>query len=317
MKKDIYNMHDKSYKTLFSNKEIFLNLINDFTDQKWKDKITSDDLTLINKSFILSDYEEIESDVIYEAKIDNEDIIFYVLLEFQSSIDHSMPIRLLMYMVEIWREKLKSLTKDTIKKKDFKLPAIVPIVTYNGKDKWTVPTQFKEKVLHHDLFDNKLLNFEYVLLDINRFDKEFLIQKESISSAIFLLDQKVDYREFLKRLATIVKAFDNLTSAERLELKNWLSRTLNDEIKDVAIDILDSDKKEVDKMTANITLTINELKEEAIRQGMQKGMAEGIEKATLQIAKNMLMAGVSIDIIHTSTMLDITTLLDLKKELNI
>ncbi|PHV69742.1 hypothetical protein CS063_14185 [Sporanaerobium hydrogeniformans] len=47
-----------------------------------------------------------------------------------------MPIRPLMYMIEIWREVLKGISKEKIKKKYFKLPAIVPIVTYNGKDKW-------------------------------------------------------------------------------------------------------------------------------------------------------------------------------------
>ena len=106
MKKDINNIHDKSYKTLFSNKDIFTSLINDFTEEKWKDKINADNLTLINKSFILSDYEEVESDIVYKANIDGEEVIFYLLLEFQSSIDYSMPIRLLMYMLEIWRERV-------------------------------------------------------------------------------------------------------------------------------------------------------------------------------------------------------------------
>ena len=314
---NIYNMHDKSYKTLFSNKDIFLNLIQDFTDEKWKDKITTDSLTLINKSFILSDYEELESDIIYEAKIDGEDVIFYVLLEFQSSIDHSMPIRLLMYMTEIWREKMKGLSKDEVKRKDFKLPAIVPIVTYNGKDKWTVPTQFREKVLSYDLFDNRLLNFEYVLFDVNRFDKNLLIQKESISSAIFLLDQKVNHQEFISRLVTIVKAFDNLSPSEKLELKNWLSRTLDNDIRDAAINILDSQKEEVNKMTANITLTINELKEEAMREGRAEGKAEATLNTTIEIAKNMLLEGLNIELIHSVTKLDLNTISKIKSELNI
>lgn len=96
MKKDINNIHDKSYKTLFSNKNIFLNLINDFTEEQWKEELTADNLTLVNKFFILADYEEVEADIIYQAEIGGQKVIFYVLLEFQSSIDHSMPIRLLM-----------------------------------------------------------------------------------------------------------------------------------------------------------------------------------------------------------------------------
>lgn len=139
----------------------------------------------------------------------------------------------------------------------------MPIVTYNGKDKWNVPVTFKEKIAKYELFGEKLLNFEYALLDVNRCEKEVLLKKESISSAIFLLDQKVEYEEYMSRLAIIVKAFNKLTSGEKLELKNWLANTLSEEIKDIALSILDADKEDVDKMTANITRTIEEIKEEA------------------------------------------------------
>nr|WP_307992107.1 Rpn family recombination-promoting nuclease/putative transposase [uncultured Niameybacter sp.] len=296
MKKDINNIHDKSYKTLFSNKDIFLNLINDFTEEKWKKELTADSLTLVNKSFILVDYEEVEADIVYQAEIEGQKVIFYVLLEFQSSIDHSMPIRLLMYMIEIWREVLKGISKEEIKRKDFKLPAIVPIVTYNGKDKWSVPVSFKEKITKYELFGDKLLDFKYVLLDVNRYEKEILLQKESISSAIFLLDQKVGYEEYMNRLATIVKAFNKLTEEEKLELKNWLSNTLSEEIKDVALSILDADKEDVDKMTANITRTIEEIKEDA----MEKGRYE----REVEIAKKMLLSGMSIETIISITGLE-------------
>lgn len=267
MKKDMNNIHDKSYKTLFSNKDIFLSLINDFTEEQWKKELTAENLTLVNKSFILADYEEVEADIVYQAEIEGQKVIFYVLLEFQSSVDYSMPIRLLMYMIEIWREVLKGISKDEIKRKDFKLPTIVPIVTYNGKDKWNVPLTFKEKITRYELFGDKLLDFEYVLLDVNRYDKEVLLQKESISSAIFLLDQKVGYEEYMHRLVTIAKAFSKLTAEEKLELKNWLANTLSEEIKDIALSILDADKEDVDKMTANITRTIEEIKEEAELKG--------------------------------------------------
>lgn len=297
MKKDINNIHDKSYKTLFSNKDIFLNLINDFTENEWKKELNADNLTLVNKSYILADYEEVEADIVYQAEIAGQKIIFYVLLEFQSSVDYSMPIRLLMYMIEIWREVLKGISNEEIKKKDFKLPAIVPIVAYNGKGAWNVPLSFKEKINKYELFGDKLLNFEYVLLDVNRYDKEELLAKESISSAIFLLDQKVDYNEYISRLVTIVKAFNKTTAEEKLELKKWLANTLGEEIKDVALSILDANKEEIDKMTANITRTIEEMKEEAKLEGELKGK--------LEIAKKMLASGMNIQTIVSMTGLKI------------
>ncbi|PHV69743.1 hypothetical protein CS063_14190 [Sporanaerobium hydrogeniformans] len=39
----------------------------------------------------------------------------------------------------------------------------------------------------------------------------------------------------MNRLATIVKAFNKLTSEEKLQLKNWLAHILSEEIKDEVI----------------------------------------------------------------------------------
>lgn len=278
MKKDINHIHDKSYKTLFSNKEIFLNLIHQFTDHNWKEKLSPDQLILVDKSYVLSDYEELEADIVYRGKIGEKDIIFYILLEFQSSVDYSMPIRLLFYMIEIWRDVLKDIKADDIKKKNFKLPGIVPIVTYNGIDNWHVPKRFKEKIDSPELFGANLLDFEYILLDVNRYEKAELIEKQSIASAIFLLDQKIDVVEYLDRMATIAQAFNTLTNKEKLELKNWIRNTVQEEIAEQAMEILDTNKEEVENMVANITRTIEEIKEQAEHRGLAKGLEEGIEK---------------------------------------
>ncbi|WP_422664938.1 Rpn family recombination-promoting nuclease/putative transposase [Aneurinibacillus uraniidurans] len=58
-------------------------------------------------------------------------VIFYVLLEMQSSVDFQMPFRLLFYMLEIWRDILKNTDKNEAVRKDFRL------VLYNGKQEWT------------------------------------------------------------------------------------------------------------------------------------------------------------------------------------
>lgn len=283
------NIHDKSYKTLFSNKEIFLNLIKDFTDNIWSQELKAEQLILVDKSYVLSDYEELEADTVYRGKIGEKEIIFYVLLEFQSSIDYSMPIRLLFYMIEIWRDVLKDVTAEEIKKKDFKLPAIIPIVTYNGIDKWYVPKRFREKIDTPELFGTNLLDFEYILLDVNRYGKAELIEKQSIASAVFLLDQKIDVMEYLNRIATVAQAFNKLTDKEKLELKNWIRNTVQEEIAEQAMEILEANKEEVENMVANITRTIEEIKEEAEHKGIEKGKID-VAKALLDILDDETIA---------------------------
>ncbi len=300
IKKEIHHIHDKSYKDLFSNKEILINMVQSFVEGSWGKDITKDNIELVNKSYILSDYEELESDIVYKATIENKEVIFYILLEFQSYVDYSMPIRLFLYMTEIWREVLKNTKKVEVKSKDFKLPAIVPIVLYNGEYKWTVERKFKNVISKSELFGNNIIDFEYILIDINKYEKEQLMELKNIASAVFLLDQKVDIEEFISRVKDIAIGFNTLSEEQKIMLRRWLKNTLSDEFKDKLgeriEDILIANKEEVAIMTSNISKTIKETFEKTREEGIQKGIEEGIEKGiekgeknkAIEIAKNLL-----------------------------
>ena len=66
--------------------------------------------------------------------------LFYILFEHQSSVDPLMPWRMLRYAVKIWdRWLLDNPNAST-------LPAIVPLVLYNGRTRWTGPLQFQDLI---------------------------------------------------------------------------------------------------------------------------------------------------------------------------
>ncbi|MEG1149584.1 MAG: Rpn family recombination-promoting nuclease/putative transposase, partial [Niameybacter sp.] len=146
MKKDIHHIHDKTYRSFFENKEIFLQLLQSFVQEAWTTQLQVDKLIEDKSHYILRDFEEAEADIVYHATIEGQEVVFCILLELQSTVDHSMGIRLFYYISEIWRKYLKRFEREEVKRKDFKLPAVVPIVLYNGESGWTATTQFKEKV---------------------------------------------------------------------------------------------------------------------------------------------------------------------------
>jgi len=286
-KKDLNNIHDKSYKDLLSTKDTFLSFINSFIQGEWVDKLEKDKLILIDKSYILSDYEELESDIVYKATIGKEDVIFYVLLELQSSVDHSMPIRLLMYMVELWRDILRNSEKKEIKRKDYRLPAIIPIVLYNGTNKWTCARYFKDIINESQLFGENILDFKYILVDINRYSKEYLYEFKNIAAAIFLLDQDINALEFLQRLKDIVINFSKLTPEEKLLLKGWIKNTttsneivnMNELVENI---FNNNDNKEVEVMVSNASKIFIKLKSDAIKEGLNEGRKEGINEGRIE-----------------------------------
>ena len=68
----------------------------------WVSEIQEEDIEIIDKSFVPKDFQETESDLIYKLKLNEAEVIFYCLIEFQSSVDYTMPFRLLKYMDEPW-----------------------------------------------------------------------------------------------------------------------------------------------------------------------------------------------------------------------
>ncbi|MGL4452963.1 MAG: Rpn family recombination-promoting nuclease/putative transposase [Sarcina sp.] len=308
VKKNMYHIHDKSYKDLYSKKEIALDLFKNFVDKEFMKDLKIEDLELVNKSYISSDYEESESDIVYKAKIGDSEAIFYILLEFQSKIDYTMPLRLLFYMCEILREYVKNEKKDK-HDRNVKIPAVVPIVLYNGQYKWDVPSEFKEIFYGAEKFNDGILNFKYDIFDVNNgFTKEELIDKKNATSAIFLLDQKIDLQEFLERVATIAIFFDKLTKEQLKQIKHWIKNTTESSVNEQAIDLLEAKKEDIEKMVANNAFMVQEMKEavekkaleigikeglikgleQGIEQGIEQGKELGIEQGKLEAAKNLL-----------------------------
>ena len=110
-KKVMHHIHDRSYKDLYSHKEVFLDLVKEMIKAPWSEKLDVNNLVLVDKSYILSDYEENEADIVYRANIDGKEVILYTLLEFQSTVDYRMPLRLFFYINEILREYIKNLKR--------------------------------------------------------------------------------------------------------------------------------------------------------------------------------------------------------------
>ena len=208
---DIHNPHDKGYKVLLSSEKVFLELLQSFVTCGWVQKIDAESMTRIENSYIFRDFNEVEADLVYRLKFKGQDVIFYLLIELQSTVDFQMPYRLLEYMVGIWRDVVKKTETKVVERKDYRLPAIVPIVLYNGAGRWTACRSFKETLAEAEQFNEYLVDFKYILIDVNRYDKKVLLDLSNLIGTVFLLDQSISQEEYLRRLGElgiILKKFD-------------------------------------------------------------------------------------------------------------
>lgn len=247
-----------------------------------------------------------------------KDIIFYVLLELQSTVDFEMPIRLMFYMTEIWRDILKNTDNKERARKEFRLPVIVPLVLYNGVGNWTACQTFKEILNGYEMFGKYVLDFTYFLLDVNRYSKEELHSLSNLMGSVFLLDQKMDAGEFKKRLRELIGTLTNL-DVESLQLfKTWFKKIIKPKLpavlqSEVEKIIDEANPWEVEKMVYNLEHTLDEMQYEAEQKGIQKGMQEGKKTEKIEIAKAALKKGLPVEIIVDITGLDRNLIEELKE----
>lgn len=327
-----HHPHDKGYKQLLSNKRAFLQLIKTFVREEWVQEINENDLIPVNRSYILQDFSEKEADIVYRLRVSETNVIFYVLLELQSTVDYTMPFRLLLYMTEIWRDVYNNTPENERERKEFRLPAIIPAVLYNGAGNWTASTKFKEIILGYEKFPQYILDFSYILFDVNRYSEEELYRAANLISSVFVLDQTMDHRELTGRLRKLIGVLKKLTPDEFKQIMTWLKNVIKPKMPEYLQQEVDrileiSNPWEVEMMITNLELTLDEMRKDALREGEKKGemkgkiegkiegKMEGKIEGKMEVALAALKKGLSVDIVAEITGLPGETVMKLKKQL--
>ena len=119
--------------------------------------------------------------------------------EHQSENDFDMSFRILRYIVFIWTDyaaQQEKLHKGITKSKAFLYPPILPIVYYEGTSTWSAPLNFKDRVFLSDAFGDYIPSFNYLVVPLNKYSKQDLIEKNDELSLIFLINQLQSSSEF-------------------------------------------------------------------------------------------------------------------------
>ena len=104
------NEHDIRYRKLFSNPVIMRELLVSFVHEPWVDQLDFSAAERLDRTFVSESFNERESDLIWKLKFKGEDIYLYLLIEFQSSVDRFMALRVLCYLTEFYQFLVDSKT---------------------------------------------------------------------------------------------------------------------------------------------------------------------------------------------------------------
>lgn len=272
--------HDKLYRDLLNNKVEFSLFLRSFLHYN----VAPNKLEKYNRSFITNEYNNQYADIVY--KIIDEPIFF--LVEHQSYIDYSLPYRLLEYYTEILRS---STDKNALKQKHVKFPIVCPIVLYVGDENWDLGTNIGEKQLNSNYIGK--INISYHFVDIHNYTKEELIKINScIAYAMALYKCKTE-EESIDLLLALSK--QHFTTQRKHIFQRILHFLMRNFLNDDTINLL---LKKFKEEGMNMDPFIERMKKDRLNYGLkmkEEGISQGISQGKLEVIKNMLKSGLSLD----------------------
>ena len=305
------NIHDSGYKKLFSNRTIFRQLIETFVNQEWVHSLDFNKCEPLDKSFISEHYKETESDLIYKVQFHDGEIYIYILIEFQSTVDPFMALRVLNYITNFYMDFLVN------NRGVNKLPAVFPIVLYNGEAPWTAPVNLSALIEQNPPLGTFGLDFQYFLIAENQYNQEALLKIRNIVSTLFLAESHYD-------LDVLEVELLNLFSSEADKgavslFLNWFRQlAFHGRLESDDYESLDSIYRNEEEVKTMLVTALERERERifqnGLREGEQKGRIEGEQKGRIETAKAMLARGMEMTLVSEITNLPETQLLQLREE---
>lgn len=270
--------HDTGYKLLFSHPEMVRDLLAGFVQGEWLKEADFSTLTPVHGSYVTQagEPEQRADDFVWKLRLKGQWLYVYLLLEFQSTTDPLMALRMMVYVGLLYQDlaKRNELTADG------KLPPVLPIVLYNGQPRWTAPVLMEDIVVTPPAgLEPYVPRCRYLLLDEGRYGAEVLNPLTNLVAALFRLETQRGVDDVR---AVVDALIEWLTEEDQRSLRRafsiWIKRLLRRHLPDADIDGI-NDLQEVRSMLGeNIKSWFEEYEDKGRREGRREGESLALQR---------------------------------------
>lgn len=274
--------HDHSYKLLFSQQILVKDLLRGFVPQDWVGQLDFDTLEKVGTEYISDELLRRSNDLVWRLRLNGENWIYvYVMLEFQSSNERWMALRLMTYIGLLYQDLVRNgkLTENG------KLPPIFPIVMHNGLKPWRSPLNLSELIesVPGDLacYSPQLT---YFLLDEGCQATDGAAQRDNFAADLIDLECSTSSEEALtviKRLKARLSHPEHRPLAEAF--KAWVQAVLVKRLFPAEdIPKIGSFEEVTTVLEERVDQWRNDIQREAMRKGLLEGREEGRQEGRLE-----------------------------------
>ncbi|HEX7184237.1 MAG TPA: Rpn family recombination-promoting nuclease/putative transposase [Thermoanaerobaculia bacterium] len=216
--------HDLSYRLFFAHRRMIQDLLREIVGEQWVERIDLGSGERVDASFVSPKHENRESDVIWKfRRHDGEPVFVYILLEFQSRPDPSMPVRLMGY-VSLFYQRLMAGQPATDWRK---LPLVIPVVVYNGWEPWNVATDLGSMIGELDssaeIYRPQL---RYRLVNEAVYSPEELAALNSPVADLFRIEKSRDWLEVRSSVHRLRQSIPPGEASLRRAFETWLRKLI-------------------------------------------------------------------------------------------
>ena len=269
--------HDSLYHRLFDHPAMVAELLREFLAGPWLDGLDLDSMTRENAKYHPETGDRREGDMVWRIpRRDGGETYLILLLEFQSSSDPWMALRMLVYAGLLWQQLLREKRLPP----DGRLPPILPVVLYNGERRWAAPLALHELIGLTE--DSPLWRWQpamrYQIVDEGAFAEDDLARREALVALLFRLERSSDPVQIVDLIDAALAWFRGHPGFEAI--RSAFAALVGATLAPLASGIAVPDELlEVRNMLAT---RAEAWKQQWLQEGEQKGRLEGEQRGRLE-----------------------------------
>lgn len=268
---------DASYKLLFSSPDVVRDLVMGFIPDDWLHSLDYSTLEKVPGSYVTDDLRQRADDIVWRIRTGGQWLYLYLLIEFQSSVDSWMAVRLMTYVGLLYQDLIRA-GQVTL---NGKLPPILPIVLYNGSLKWTAAIDVAELIPRAPgIVSDYQPRLKYLLIDQNQVNTADLAQAQNLVAAIIQVERPASEQALLQLIDLLNDWLANNPELRRI-FAIWIRAVVLRQSRHTLVLPKVRDLKE-------LKMTLAERFETWAQQYEEKGMAKGMAKGEALVLERLL-----------------------------
>lgn len=266
---------DACYKLLFSHPEPVRDLVLGFVPDSWLESLDYSTLERVPGSYVTDDLRQRASDVVWRVKANGDWMYLYLLIEFQSTVDPYMAVRMMTYVGLLYQ----SLIRESNMPAGRKLPPVLPIVLYNGEATWTAATDIADMIVPvPGLVMKYQPRLAHLVIEENRYTDAELAPMKNLAACMMRLGH-VNTQDALIQLVEQLHQWIGSDSELSRTFALWIRGVISQQIGHT---LPLTEANDLGSLKMSIGQRFEQWAHEHEDRGMRKGIEQGLQKGLEQ-----------------------------------